>query len=85
MSYIKLLVTFVLTVLMDKTEYNFFHKNFRPVKLIIITGFLCNVVFTGYLLVKLNRIHEVIVEQCPNILIREGKETPVTPPSDLPV
>ena len=67
MTYLKLLETFVLSVLMDKTEYNFFHKNFRPVKLIIILALVGNVVFTGYLLTKFNRVHAIIMTNCPAI------------------
>lgn len=66
-AYLKLLETFVLGVLMDKTEYNFFHKNFRPVKLLVILLLTGNVAFTVYLLAKFNRVHEVIVAQCPSV------------------
>lgn len=65
MTYLKLLETFVLSVLMDKSEYNFFHKNFRPVKLLVIMVLSGNVIFTGYLLSKFNRVHEVIAQRCP--------------------
>ena len=67
MTYLKLLETFVLTVLMDKTEYNFFHKNFRPVKLLVILMLSANVFFTFYLLSKLSHLHDVIVERCPSL------------------
>lgn len=67
MTYLKLLETFVLGVLMDKNEYNFFHKNFRPIKLLVILLLSGNVIFTGYLLTKFNRVHQVIVEHCPAV------------------
>lgn len=67
MTYLKLLETFVLGVLMDKNEYNFFHKNFRPIKLLVILLLSGNVMFTIYLLGKFNRVHEVIVAHCPAV------------------
>ena len=74
MNYFRLLETFVLTVLMDKNEYNFFHKNFRPVKLMVVLVLTANLVFTGYLLNKLTRVHDVILDQCPTVF--EKKTTP---------
>ena len=67
MTYLKLLETFVLGVLMDKNEYNFFHKNFRPIKLLVILLLSGNVMFTVYLLGKFNRLHQVIVAHCPAV------------------
>lgn len=67
MTYLKLLETFVLGVLMDKNEYNFFHKNFRPIKLLVILLLSGNVMFTVYLLGKFNRVHQVIVARCPDV------------------
>lgn len=78
MSYFRLLEMFVLTVLMDKNEYNFFHKNFRPVKLMVVLILSANVVFTGYLLNKLTRVHDVILDQCPTVF--EKKTTPPKAP-----
>lgn len=69
LAYIKLLETFVLGVLMDKNEYNFFHKNFRPVKLLVTLLLSANVVFTVYLLTALNRIHDVIAKHCPAVFL----------------
>lgn len=65
MGYLKLLEVFVLSVLMDKTEYNFTHKNFKPVKLVMIILLMTNVIFTGYLMVVLNRTYNVIEKECP--------------------
>lgn len=75
MNYFKILETFVLTVLMDKTEYNFFHKNFRPVKLLVILALTGNVAFTVYLLTKLTHIHDVITRYCP-VVFEEKKPPP---------
>lgn len=77
MPYLKLLETFVLTVLMDKNEYNFFHKDFRPIKLLIILALSANVFFTFYLVSKLSRVHDVIAQHCPAIL-----GLVVAPPTD---
>lgn len=66
-TYLKILETFVLSVLMDKTEYNFFHKNFRPVKLLVILFLVSNLGFTVYLLTKLNRVYVVVAEHCPTV------------------
>ena len=67
MTYLKILETFVLSVLMDKNEYNFFHKNFRPVKLLVILFLVSNLGFTVYLLTKLNRVYVVVAEYCPYV------------------
>lgn len=73
MPYLKILETFVLTVLMDKTEYNFFHKNFRPIRLFTILILVGNVIFTVYLLSKIDRVHKVIVTKCPAVFERAAK------------
>lgn len=48
--YTKMLFSFILTIVMDKNDYNFFHKNFKPVRVIIIFALVLNVPFTWYLL-----------------------------------
>lgn len=65
MAYLKILEVFVLSVLMDKTEYNFSHKNFKPIKLVTIVLLIANLIFTVYLLMVLNRTYNVIEKECP--------------------
>lgn len=67
MAYLKLLEVFVLSVLMDKTEYNFFHKNFKPLRVIAISILVGNLFFTFYLVSVLNKTHQLLEQSCPQI------------------
>lgn len=55
LHYVKILLSFILTIVMDKNDYNFFHINFKPVRVVIITALALNVPFTWYLL---NVLHD---------------------------
>ena len=74
MAYLKILEVFVLSILMDKTEYNFGHKNFKPIKLVTIVLLFANLIFTVYLLVVLNRTYLVIEKECPVVFEKIAKK-----------
>lgn len=67
MFYIKLLETFIFSVLLDKNEYNIFHKNFKPIKIIVILILFGNVFFSVYLMNTLFKVHQRIEVLCPVI------------------
>lgn len=50
LHYVKILLSFILTIVMEKNDYNFFHKNFKPIRVVIITALVLNVPFTWYLM-----------------------------------
>lgn len=50
LHYVKILLSFILSIVMDKNDYNFFHKNFKPLRVISIMLLVLNVPFTWYLL-----------------------------------
>ena len=64
--YTKLLLSFILSTVMDKNDYDFFHKNFKPVRVVFILILVLNVPFTIYLI---DRLHDTVKElevSCPN-------------------
>lgn len=67
MFYIKILETFIFSVLLDKNDYNIFHKNFKPIKIMVILILFGNVFFSMYLMNTLFKVHQRIEEICPNI------------------
>lgn len=67
MGYIKILEVFILNVLFNKNEYNIFHKNFKPVKVIAILLLVCNVFFTFYLVDVIIKINKNVHEICPDM------------------
>ena len=69
MAYLKILEVFVLSILMDKTEYNFFHKNFKPLKLVTVIILVGNLFFTGYLVMVLDRTYKKLEKACPQVLV----------------
>lgn len=73
--YFKILEIFILKTLFHKGEYNFASKEFNPIKFFTISLLFANVIFTFYLLVQFNKLHEIIEKSCPQIFT-EKKETP---------
>lgn len=71
--YFKILEAFILKTLFNKGEYNITSKEFNPIKFFTIILLVANVFFTGYLMVQLNKVHDVIQERCPQIFT-EKKE-----------
>ena len=73
--YFKLLEVFILKTLFNRGEYNITSKEFNPIKFFIILLLVANVFFTAYLMVRLNKVHDIIQKTCPQILT--GKKQPV--------
>lgn len=67
MFYVKILETFIFSVLLDKSEYNIFHKNFKPIKIMVILILFGNVGFSVYLMNTLFKVHQRIEAMCPII------------------
>lgn len=68
MEYIAALQTFVMTVLFDKGDYNFKHKNFKPIKVMVMFALIGNIWFTAYLLNTIYRIQQLLEKECPTLL-----------------
>lgn len=68
MAYFKLLETFVLSVLFDKSDYNFRDKRFKPLKILVVIMLTSNVIFTVYLLQVLTDMHDKVALSCPAVL-----------------
>lgn len=66
-GYLRILEVFVLSVLFQKDELNFRHKNFKPMRVLFLMVITANFMFTGYLVVKMYRVHKVITATCPHI------------------
>lgn len=64
-GYFKILEVFVLSVLFQKDELNFRHKNFKPLRVLFLMVVALNFVFTGFLIKKLYTAHEAIRDSCP--------------------
>lgn len=64
-GYLRILEVFVLSVLFQKDELNFRHKNFKPLRVLFLLVVLLNFLFTGFLIKKLYVAHEAIRTTCP--------------------
>lgn len=73
--YLKLLEAFLLNSLMKREEYTINHKNFNPLKILLVFTLIINLAFTFHLYVKLSNSYNVIHMVCPNliVLIYQGK------------
>ena len=87
MSYFKLLEIFVLSVLFDKSDYNFRDKRFKPMKILVVGILTGNVAFTVYLLQVLTDMHDKVALSCPDVLTeaeRKWRYEQVTKPKLAP-
>ena len=66
-GYFKLLEVFVLSVMFQKDELNYRHRNFKPLRVLFLMVVAMNFFFTGFLIVKLYTAHEVITKVCPQL------------------
>lgn len=64
LHYVKILLSFILTIVMEKNDYNFFHKNFKPIRVVIITALVLNVPFTWYLMDVLHDTGKQMEKMC---------------------
>lgn len=69
--YFKLLEMFLLRIFFNKDEYNITSKNFNLIKIVFVLIATCSFVLNGFFIYKLNRIHERISVQCPQMLLTE--------------
>ena len=76
MFYFKILETFIFSVLLDKSEYNIFHKNFKPIKTLVILILFGNLFFSVYLMNTLFKVHQRIELICPVIYDEVTEEKP---------
>lgn len=66
-AYFRILEVFVLSVMFQKDELNFRHKNFKPLRVLFLMVVGLNFVFSIYVSVKLYHAHTAIVAKCPQI------------------
>jgi hypothetical protein len=69
MVYFKLLELFVLRLLLNKGEAKPTHKNFNPVKLLIITILLVGTISGIQAFINLNKLYILVEKRCPEILV----------------
>lgn len=74
MEYITALQMFIVSVLFDKNDYNFKHKNFKPLKVLVVFALLGNLWFTVYLLNTIHRIQQRVEKECPGLLIETANQ-----------
>jgi hypothetical protein len=68
LQYIKILLSFILSIVMDKNDFNFGHKDFKPMRVVFWTLLAINVPVTIFLL---DVIHDSMVKMekmCPGVL-----------------
>lgn len=80
MGYIKILEVFVLNILFSKNEYNVFHKNFKPVKVLVILFLVGNLFFSIYLINVIMKINSNVHEICPDVF---KEDIPKIEPSEI--
>lgn len=75
MLYLRVLERFLTSVLLSKDEYNIRSKHFNPLRLIITTILVLNVMWTVVLLNKMLELHDIMEDSCPAVLaeIRNGR------------
>ena len=71
MEFFIALQAFIASVLFKKDDYNFTKKTFNPVKVIVNMLVIGNIWFTGYLIVTLNHVQEVVESNCPAVMKTE--------------
>ena len=74
--YFRLLETFVLKILFSKDEYNITSKNFNPIRFFVISVLVLNLIFTIYLLTRLNHVYVKIETFCPAAIEEIVKKKP---------
>lgn len=64
--YLKMFVTFILSIMMDKNDYNFFHKDFKPLRVAgwIISAFVLS--YSVYITDAFYSYAAKIREVCPD-------------------
>lgn len=67
--YLKLLEAFLLNSLMKREEYTINHKNFNPLKILLVFTLIINLAFTFHLYVQLSNSYNVIRMVCPNLIV----------------
>lgn len=68
MEFVIALQAFIASVLFKKDDCNFTKKTFNPVKVIVNMLVIGNIWFTGYLIVTLNHVQEVVESNCPAVI-----------------
>lgn len=75
LHYVKILLSFILTIVMDKNDYNFFHKNFKPVRVVIIMALALNVPFSLYLMDVLHDTTKQMEKYCKSFIPQKEART----------
>lgn len=67
LHYLKILLSFILTIVMDKNDFNFGHHGFKPLRVTVWVVLLLNLGFTFYLL-RIIHDNTVLAEKlCPGV------------------
>ena len=65
MIFVKLLMKFLFSLLFNKGEYEVSHKNFNPIRVLLIPMII---VYAVWVTVRLTEYHEIIEENCKSCM-----------------
>ena len=66
LRYLKMFVTFILSIMMYKNDYNFFHKDFKPLR---VAGWIMSAFVLSYSVYITDAFHSYVAkiqEVCPD-------------------